>query len=195
MLDVGCWMFFSFATGLLQAPIVAAIGMTMTMRGKKSTAMFPEPRPDFFTIRLRQFQTGERCARKKLEPSLAMRGRQRCEMRFHFEQKHQPMVLTFVPMFTDQAGQMQIGRLQVQRQFFPGFATGAGVRGFAEVRVQFAAARAPQTEVRLLRALEQQDFVARIETVKQRRQFVREGHADNLPSGGKAWQALTLVES
>ena len=48
--------------------------MTMTMRRKKSTAMFPEPRPDFFTIRLRQFQTGERCARKKLEPSLAMRG-------------------------------------------------------------------------------------------------------------------------
>lgn len=41
--------------------------MTMAMRGEEPAAMLPEPRPDFFAIRLRKFQTIECLAREELK--------------------------------------------------------------------------------------------------------------------------------
>ena len=71
---------------------------------------------------------------------------------------------------------MQITRLQLQGNFLLRLATGAGVWRFAILRVQFAAAWAPAPAVRLLRAFQQQDLVALVETVKQRGDFVGQLH-------------------
>ena len=50
---------------------------------------------------------------------------------FNLEQEHEPMRLAFIAMFADQAGQMQIRRLEAQGEFLVRLATGAGIRRFA----------------------------------------------------------------
>jgi len=146
--------------------------MTMAMGGEEAAAMPPEPRPDFFAVRLRNFQTSQSLTRKKLEPPFAMGRRQRRQLLLYLEQKHQPVALSLVTVLADEAGQVQVGRLEAQAEFLVRFAAGAGVRRLAHAGVKFAATRAPEAEIRFLRPLEQQDFVALIETVKQRGNFV-----------------------
>jgi hypothetical protein len=48
--------------------------MTMAMRGEEAAAMLPEPRPDFFMIRLWQFQIIQRLAREELKPAFFVNG-------------------------------------------------------------------------------------------------------------------------
>ena len=79
-------------------------------------------------------------------------------------------------MLAHNARQVQIGWQQLHAQFLLGLAARAGIRRFAFVRVQFPAARAPKTEIRLLRALEQQHFIAFVEAIKQSGDFVGQGH-------------------
>jgi len=45
------------------------------------------------------------------------------------------MRLAVVAVFADQAGEVQIGRFQLQPRFFPRFAAGAGIRRFADALV------------------------------------------------------------
>ena len=49
---------------------------------------------------------------------------------------------------------------------------GAGVGGFTGFHLQFAAAGAPETAIGLLRPFQEQDILALIETIEQRRDFV-----------------------
>src|ERR1035441_10450923 len=113
---------------LLERPFVPSIRMTMAMRRKKTAAMLPKPRPDPFHVRLRHFQGGQRRARKKSKPPLPMRRRQRLQPLPDFEQKHQPMTLSLIPVFADDARQVQIRRPYLQPEFFPGFPARAGMR-------------------------------------------------------------------
>ena len=78
------------------------------MGGKKSAAMFPEPGPDLFFVRLRDFQSGERLARKEFKSTFTVYGGSFGKPGFDLEQKHQPMSLAPVTMLADQAGEMQI---------------------------------------------------------------------------------------
>jgi len=151
----------------------------MAMRRKKSAAMLPEPGPDAFAIRVRQFQGIQRSARKELKIPFPMIFRKRFEPGQYFEQEHQPVRGSLIAVFADDAGEVQITRSKGQRNFLVRFPAGAGVRRFAIVRVQFAAARTPQAAIRLLRPLDQQHFVALIEAVKQRGDFVGQRHAAN----------------
>lgn len=149
----------------------------MAMRGEETAAMLPEPRPDFFTIRQRQFQIIQCLAREELKPAFLVNGWEHFQLRLHLEQKHQPMRLALETVFADEAGEMQIARAELLAGFLVRFATGAGVGRFAFVRVQLTAARTPQTAIRLMRAFEQKDFFALVETVEQRSDFVGQLHA------------------
>ena len=150
----------------------------MAVRRKKTAAMPPEPGPDLFPVGLRQVQTLERGAGEKLKTAFGVMGRQGFQAGFHLEQKHQPMRLALETVFADQAGQVQISRLQRHAGFLVRFAAGADVRRFADVHLQFPAAGAPQAAVRLLRAFEQQHFVALAETIQQRGDFVGQNHGN-----------------
>lgn len=149
----------------------------MAVCGEEAAAMLPEPRPDVFAIRLRQLQIIQRLARKELKPAFLVDGRKRLQLRLYLEQKHQPVRLALETVFADEAGEVQISRGELLAGFLVRFAAGAGVGRFAFVRVQFAAARTPQTAIRLLRAFEQEDFIALVEAVEQRGDFVRQLHA------------------
>ena len=100
------------------------------------------------------------------------------------------MALTLITVLADDAGETQVDGPEREAQLFGGFAAGAGVRGFAGIHVQLAAARAPEAEVRLLRAFEQQDFVALVETVEQRSDFIRQRHGRLLSDAMKEHAAV-----
>ena len=78
------------------------------------------------------------------------------------------MALAQITMLADEAGEVQVRGRQVHAEFLLRFAAGAGIRRFALVRVELSAARAPEPEIRLLRAFQQQHFVALIKTIKKR---------------------------
>ena len=79
-------------------------------------------------------------------------------------------------MLADEAGQMQIGGRELEVGFLARFAAGARVRRLAEFSFQFAATRTPQAAIGFLRTFEQQHFVALVENVEQRGDFVRQRH-------------------
>jgi len=100
------------------------------------------------------------------------------------------MTLALIAVFTDDAGQVQIRRRDSQPKLFLRFPTSAGIRRFAYVRMQLAAARTPQPAIRLLRAFEQQDMVALIEAIKQRGDFVGKRHWRNVWANQNPWQEV-----
>ena len=150
--------------------------MASTVRREKAAPEPPEHGPDLLRIRLWNIQGRDLRGAEKPEFTLTMRRRQKLHPQFDLEQEHQPMRLAFVAMFADDACQMQFFRFQPQPKFFLGLATGAGVGGLAGVHLQFAAARTPQTEIRLLRPSHQERLVPQVETVKQRGNFVGQEH-------------------
>jgi len=161
-------------SGFFEVPSVGAVRMTMTMRCKKSAAKLPKPRPDSFLVSLRNFACRQSFAWKKLKSSFAMHRWDSTQFLFHLKQKHEPMALAQIPVLAHQSSQMQIRSRKLDAQFFLRLAARASVRRFADIRVQFPTARAPITEIRLLRALEQQHLVTFVEAVKQRGNFKRQ---------------------
>src|SRR5213593_3897231 len=133
--------------------------MAMAMRGEEAAPMTPEQRPDLFAVRQRQGQACESVFGKELEAPFAMGRRPDLEPTCDLEEEHEPVFLPPVAVFTDEAGQMEVGGLQGQAQFLGGFATGASVGRFAQFRAQLAARRTPKAAVRFLGPLEQQDFI------------------------------------
>ena len=104
----------------------------------------------------------------------------------HLEQEHQPVALALVAMLARQPRQVQVRHGKAQAQLFLRLAAGAGVRRFPRMRMELAAARAPQAEVGLLGALQQQHLVALIEAIEQRRNSVGHyRHVDVSRSGGR----------
>lgn len=82
------------------------------------------------------------------------------------------MTLALIALFRNDAGEVQIGRRDLQAHFLERLPASAGVRGFAALDMQLAAAGTPQSQVRLLRPFQQQHIVALIETIKQRGDFM-----------------------
>jgi hypothetical protein len=148
------------------------------MSSKETAAMLPEQGPDPLTISLWQIEAIEFRSRKEFKPSLAMGRRQGFQPSFDLEQKHEPMRLTLVTTFADQSGQVEVPRPQAQSSFFSRFATGAGVRRFTARRIELSAARTPQATVGLAASLQQQYFVTLVETEQERRDLVRQLHAN-----------------
>jgi hypothetical protein len=83
---------------------------------------------------------------------------------------------------------VQILRLNFQSEFFLRLTARARIRRFALVHVQFAAARTPEAEIWFLRAFEQQDFVALVEAVEQRGDFVGQKHSRKFQVSGFKFQ-------
>ncbi len=146
------------------------------MGREKSAAMLPEPGPDAFAVGVRQLEIRQRRAREEFKAPLAMRGGQFHQARLHLKEKHQPVGVALETVLAHEAGQVQIARLDFEREFLMRFAARANVGRLAIVRVQLAAGRAPQPAIRLLRAFEQQHFVALVEAIKQRGDFIRQLH-------------------
>ena len=86
------------------------------------------------------------------------------------------MRAALIAVLAHEAGQMQVSGRERERCFLVRLAAGAGVRRFAEVGIQFAAAGTPQAEIGFLRALQQEHVIALVENVEQRRDFVGQRH-------------------
>ena len=84
------------------------------------------------------------------------------------------MTLALISMLTHDAGQVKIRSRQDQAQLLLRFAAGASVGRFALLLVQLSATGTPKSEVRFLRAFEQQRFVTVVETIKQGGDLIRQ---------------------
>lgn len=181
---------------ILQLPIIPPIGMTMAMRRKESAAMLPEPRPDPFAIGLWDVQTIQHGAREELKAPFLHRRRELLQLGLQFKQEHQPVRLALETVLADHSGQVKVRSPKFLSKFLVSFARSTGVGRFPVVRVQFAAARTPETAIRLLRAFEQEDFVLLIETVEQRGDFIRQFHARSVaiaPDGSSVLSGLNVA--
>ena len=157
----------------------------MTVRGEEAAAVLPEPGPEFFAVGLRQLQVNQRGLREELKPALGVNGREYFQFWPYFKQEHEPVGLTLVTVFADEAGEMQVTRFELLAGFLAGLATGAGVGRFALVRVELATARTPEAAIGLLRAFEQEDFIVVVEAVEQGGDFVGQLHRASESGGGK----------
>ncbi len=144
----------------------------MAVRGKEPTAILPEPWPDAFAVGLWDVQAIQCGAREELKTAFAHWRRELLQLRFQFEQKHEPVRLALKTVFAYEAGQVEISRGEKQSKFLVRLAGGANVGRFADVGLEFAAARAPEAKVGLLRAFEQEYFIALVEAVEQRGDLV-----------------------
>lgn len=155
----------------------------MAVRGKEAAAILPEPGPDALAVRLWDVQAIQRGAREELKSTFAHGRRELLQLWFQLEQKHEPVCLALKAVFAHEASEVEIGRGERQSEFLVRFACGANVGRFADVSLEFAAARTPETEVGLLGAFEQEDFIALVEAVKQRGDFIRQIHAGSEAGG------------
>src|SRR5437867_13218339 len=87
---------FTRRVGFFDGPGVASIGRAMAVRGEKAAAMFPEQRPELLAIGLRNRKRIEFGPGEKREAPLAMRRRQRLEVRLDLEEEHQPVRLSLI---------------------------------------------------------------------------------------------------
>ncbi|BET66884.1 hypothetical protein ASA1KI_18020 [Opitutales bacterium ASA1] len=78
------------------------------------------------------------------------------------EEEEQPMRTAFVGPFADHGEQVKTFGGQAEAGFLGGLASGAFVRGFAEVCLEFAADRAPKSGVGCLAALQKEVFAETI---------------------------------
>jgi len=165
----------------------------MAVRGEESTAMLPEPRPDFLAVGLRQFQLVQRHARKELKAAFGVNGRKHFQFWLHLEQEHEPMRVPLVAVLADEAGEVQVGWGQLLAGFLARLAASAGVRRFALVRMQFPAAWTPKAAIRFLGALQQEDFVLLVKAVEQSGNFVGQLHRTSETANGKSRKKLKVV--
>ena len=149
----------------------------MAVRGKEAAAILPEPRPDAFAVGLRDVQTIQCRAWEELETTFAHRRRELLQLRFQLKQKHEPVRLSLKAVFADESGEVKVGRRELEAEFLVRLARGADIGRFADVGLEFAATRTPETKIGLLRALKQEDFVAVIKAVEQRGDLVGQQHA------------------
>ena len=151
----------------------------MAMRRKKAASMLPKPGPNALPIRLRQLQLVERLARKKLKSPLAMRWRSSCQFSLHLEEEHQPMALALVTVLTDQPGQVQVGNREANPQFLVRLAARTDVGRFAFLLMELSTAGTPKSEIRFLRAFQQQHLVCFVKAVKQGGHLIGQRHEHN----------------
>lgn len=99
------------------------------------------------------------------------------------------MGLALVAVFRDDAGEVEVLRLQRESEFFASLAHCAGEGGFAASGFEFAATGAPEAEVGFLGAFEQEGMAFGIEGVKQGGDLVGQRHRASEAVGGAASKA------
>ena len=77
------------------------------------------------------------------------------------------MALAFVPVFADDSSQMQIASGNNQAYFFRCLATGTRVWRFTDFGLELSSARTPESQIRFLCSLQQQDLVLLVKTIQQ----------------------------
>lgn len=147
------------------------------MSGEKSVPMLPKPIPNPFAVGLGQLQRRNLFTRKKLEAPFAMSRRENPQSDSHFEQEHQPVACSEVPVLAHDAGKVQLRGGERDAQFFLSLATRTRIWRFTRFHIQFASTRAPESLVRLLCPFQEQDMVLFVEAIKQSRDLVGETHA------------------
>lgn len=150
----------------------------MAVRGVEAAAMLPERRPEAFAVGLRYGETVKRGTGKELKAALGMRRRNGRDPQLHLEKEHEPMRVALVAMFADEAGEVEIAGREDKAHFLVCLAAGASVGRLADVSLELAAGRTPQAAIRLLRALEQEDFIRCVEAVEERGDFVGQRQSD-----------------
>lgn len=101
-----------------------------------------------------------------------MSGRTFVQAVLDLEKKNQPVGLPGIGMLADDARQVQILGTDGQPQLLGCFTASRNVRRLTLIDVNLSPAGAPETAVRVLRALDQQHFVTAVEAIKQRGDFV-----------------------
>jgi len=113
---------------------------------------------------------------EELEGPFLNWGWERFEWMLQFKQKHEPVGLAFIGLFTDKPGQMPILWGGLDLQLFSGFPAGTLVGGLAQLGSEFSAAGAPESLVRGTASMEQEDPSLAVKAVKQRRDDMRHPH-------------------
>jgi hypothetical protein len=166
---------------------MGAVGVAVAMGGEEAASMFPEEWPELVAIGLGDGEGVEGGATKEGEGAFADGGWGLGDGGEDFEEEHEPVGVTGVAVFADDAGEVELVGFELEAEFFEGFAAGAGVWGFAEVGVEFAAAGAPEAEVGFLAAVEEERIALMIEGVKERGDLVGQrrglGDAHGLAAG------------
>ncbi len=146
------------------------------MRGEKTAPVLPEERPELFPIRVRQWKRVECRPGKKLEAPLFHWRWELGKTRLEFVEKHEPVGGSKIAMFTHNSREVQFPGSYLEADLFEGFTTGTGVGGFSDVGAKFTSEWAPESAIRFLGSLHQQDLVLRVESVDERRDFVGQVH-------------------
>jgi hypothetical protein len=99
----------------------------LAMGGEEPSAVLPEQRPDEVAIGLGQGQGVELSATEEGESSLAV-GRGRLNKAgLDLEEEHQPMRLSLITAFGNDAGEVQVRGFQDERSLLVGFPDRAGM--------------------------------------------------------------------
>jgi hypothetical protein len=102
--------------------------VTVSVGCKEPSAVTPEEGPNLFTIGLRQIQRGQFSTTVESKISFPMRGWNALQARPDFEEKHQPVSLSLIPIFADKTTQVQVGRREGNARLFQSLTARAGVR-------------------------------------------------------------------
>src|SRR5437763_385602 len=106
------------------------------MGRKKSPAMLPEKRPDFFPVGLRDAQCIHFRAGEEAEPALRMIWRKRVELRLKFEKKHKPVSAAIIATFGNNSRQVEVRWFYRSPNFLARLPASCRVWRFTEIGIQ-----------------------------------------------------------
>ena len=124
------------------------------MRGEEATAMPPKHGPEHLSIRSGHGDPAEPFGPKEGEAAFMDWRRQGIQQPPDLEEEHEPVSFALVAMLANQAGEMELARLNLNAQFFLGLPTSTSIRRLAKVRSQFASRGAPKTKIGVLGAFQ-----------------------------------------
>lgn len=143
------------------------------MGGEETATMLPEQGPDVGAIGLGNLEGKDLVARNEPEGAFAVGWGKGCQTLFDLEEEHEPVSLPEVTVLTDHRGQVEVGGVKFQSEFFLRLATGAAMGRLTQILLELSSAGTPQAAIGFLGALEEEDFVGVIEGVEQGGDLVR----------------------
>ena len=148
--------------------MVGLVVGALAVGDEEGTSVLPEEGPDLFAISAGEREGFEVFVGGKMERAFLVLRRQRGEAWLDFKQEHQPMSVTLIAVFADDAGEVEVVGRELQSGFFVGFTDGTGVRAFSIFGFELAAWRTIAATVGLMIALDQQHAPILVKGVQQR---------------------------
>lgn len=148
--------------------MVGLVVGALAVGDEEGTSVLPEEGPDLFAISAGEREGFEVFVGGKMERAFLVFWRQRGEAWLDFKQEHQPMSVTLIAVFADDAGEVEVVGCELQAGFFVGFTNGTGVRAFSSFGFELAAGRTIAAAVGLMIALDQQHAPILVKGVQQR---------------------------